>query len=266
MRPRFTPLRLATFLILGCPAAAQACPALPATYAFEEAFGGIPDEEQTNTGAGSVSSPTSSANATFGADPTISANASGVVTGGNAREEYYLEACGTGTTATLLMSGSVKFSTSVYATYADAFGTGSLEVGVPDGGVLSPEFAYLYVYNYLSETDGATSTTHYQTPETALPATALVVPANTLIEVELSVEASANSGTASASVDPTFELDPLAPSSVDFTLEFSQGVTSSAPISAGSAIPEPSTWMMSLLGLAGLGLASRRGLRNPIAA
>lgn len=61
----------------------------------------------------------------------------------------------------------------------------------------------------------------------------------------------------SAFVDPSFTIDPSTPNANQYVIEFSPGIT--------NAVPEPSTWVMMILGFAGLGFVgyrSRSGAMN----
>jgi hypothetical protein len=95
----------------------------------------------------------------------------------------------------------------------------------------------------------------------------ILVPTDTVISVFLAVTAVAeiNVGivqkligpaSASATADPTFQIDPGYAQAADYTLVFSPGLDANP----GLAVPEAKTWVMIVLGFAGLGLreASRR--------
>jgi hypothetical protein len=80
--------------------------------------------------------------------------------------------------------------------------------------------------------------------------------ANQLYTVQLLVEGADGQGSSfSASVDPTFAIDPTFNSNNQYSLQFSPSLT--------SGVPEPSTWAMMLLGFAGIGFMSYRRKSKP---
>jgi hypothetical protein len=74
--------------------------------------------------------------------------------------------------------------------------------------------------------------------------------ANTIYQVSLQVEAT---GGGSASIDPTFSIDPAYTS--NYSLTFSAGIA--------NGVPEPSTWAMMILGFAGVGFMTYRRKSKP---
>jgi hypothetical protein len=68
-------------------------------------------------------------------------------------------------------------------------------------------------------------------------------------------------GSASAYLDPIFYIDPTFPDASEYSIVISPGIGNS-PV---SGVPEPSTWAMMLLGVAGLGFAGYRNVRRKIA-
>jgi hypothetical protein len=66
------------------------------------------------------------------------------------------------------------------------------------------------------------------------------------------------SGNYSATLDPKLIVDPSFPDASAYSIVFSPNVGGSA----GSAVPESSTWAMLIIGFGGLGIAGwRRGRR-----
>jgi PEP-CTERM motif len=276
----FAQIRLAILLLSACPAAAQSCPTLPAPLAFETATGTAYEQgygyynivqQNTSPGAASESNAFGSATGTgsLGSNPTATAAASGTNSSGGATVIYFMEACGTDLTATLLSGGSVSASSETQTAPPDstlsasAGGQANVLIGIASTvpGQLYNTLTSTIVEIDISSYNGASASAG----GTVLPAL-VTVPANTLVAVYTLASAGAQYGGASATADPTFELDPLAATSKDFTLVFSPGVTSSAPLS-GPTIPEPSTWAMMIVGFAGLGyLGWRRGRARPAAA
>ena len=108
----------------------------------------------------------------------------------------------------------------------------------------------------------------WSTPETPLGALvsgttnvtnqALTIETDTLYQVQINAHSETNiaGDTASVSIDPTITLDPADPNSGQYTLEFSQGVTSPA-----TSVSEPGSLGLYWLGAAmvGLALLRRRG-------
>jgi hypothetical protein len=70
-------------------------------------------------------------------------------------------------------------------------------------------------------------------------------------------------GSGEATIDPYFFLDPSVPNPSDYTLVFSPGIINEPD---NFAVPEPSTWVLTLPGLAGFGFAYYRTSRTRIAA
>jgi hypothetical protein len=86
------------------------------------------------------------------------------------------------------------------------------------------------------------------------------VQANSPIAVLLSASAAAGlttSGSASATIDPLFFIDPNFVNAGQYSIEISSGIGNSP-----NATPLPSTWLMLLGGLAGLGFIAHRGSKN----
>jgi hypothetical protein len=79
-------------------------------------------------------------------------------------------------------------------------------------------------------------------------------------EVYMNAQAavSQTTGGASAAIDPYFYIDPNYQFANDFQLNFSPGITNSV-----SAVPEPSTWAMLILGFAGVGFMAYRRKSKP---
>ncbi|HZZ24406.1 MAG TPA: PEP-CTERM sorting domain-containing protein [Roseiarcus sp.] len=69
------------------------------------------------------------------------------------------------------------------------------------------------------------------------------------------------SGQYSATLDPKIIVDPSFPDASAYSIVFSPNVGGSA----GSAVPEPSTWAMMVLGFAGLGYVGWRASRRTVA-
>jgi hypothetical protein len=80
------------------------------------------------------------------------------------------------------------------------------------------------------------------------------------MEVIATGDSTEGTGNFSARVDPTISIDPTwLASHPGYTFEYSSNLPGVA------AIPEPSTWVMMLLGFAGLGFAGWRGSRKTVA-
>jgi hypothetical protein len=69
-------------------------------------------------------------------------------------------------------------------------------------------------------------------------------------------------GSSSAFIDPYFSIDPSTPDAQDYQIFLSAGVENIGP---AGAVPEPSTWVMMLIGFAGLGFAGWRTSRKTTA-
>ncbi len=68
-------------------------------------------------------------------------------------------------------------------------------------------------------------------------------------------------GSAFASADPFFFVEPTNPNADLYSIRVSDGIANAAP---STGVPEPATWAMLLLGFVGLGVAARRtGKRQP---
>ncbi len=81
------------------------------------------------------------------------------------------------------------------------------------------------------------------------------------VDMEAHAEVHATTGGASAAIDPYFFIDPTFQFANDFQLNFSDGITNS-PV---AAVPEPSTWVMMILGFCGLGFLARRRRERGVA-
>lgn len=80
---------------------------------------------------------------------------------------------------------------------------------------------------------------------------------NTEVDGDINLHDGASVGSFTASADPSFEIDPSFPYADDFEIDYSPGFD--------TAVPEPSTWAMLLIGFAGLGFAGYRRSRNAFA-
>jgi PEP-CTERM motif len=91
-----------------------------------------------------------------------------------------------------------------------------------------------------------------------------VLKTDQIYQVQMTVEGEAAAGglegeglvisQSSASVDPTFTIDPSFANANQYSIVFSNGV---------SAVPEPSTWAMMILGFAGVGFVAYRRKSKP---
>jgi hypothetical protein len=88
---------------------------------------------------------------------------------------------------------------------------------------------------------------------------ALTLSANVTLNLGIPTCCVVTPGVVSAGVDPILAIDPDMPDADAFSLQFSTGF---GP--AGSAVPEPSTWAMMLLGFAGLGYVGYRTSRKAV--
>lgn len=79
---------------------------------------------------------------------------------------------------------------------------------------------------------------------------------NTLYYIELDAEEGSSYSSVSATVDPTITIDPSDPNSAYYTVITSPGVGN-----APSAIPEPATWVMMILGFTWIGIVACRQRR-----
>jgi hypothetical protein len=272
---------LAVLFLSRLPAAAQSCPSLPAlsAEALAQAVGGSPGNYNRFTqvdlspgGQATEDQPygTSFATDTIGSQSMVSANASGLNSDASGTLIYYMEACGPDATATLIMSGSVAASASIGSpqigvAWPSASGSAGLTVGPvtgPNNNTFLSYLVNLYDFQSLQNFEGNVTTDNAQSTPTSLPDTLLDVPANTLLEVLLSAGASGTLGSASASVDPTFELDPGDPDSADFTLAFSPGITSGGPPVTSTSVPEPGSLPLLLASLCMFGIAHRLIIRH----
>lgn len=86
---------------------------------------------------------------------------------------------------------------------------------------------------------------------------AINLTSNRVVLVDLYAQALTEQSVGSQSnafVDPYFQIDPSFNRAPEFALLFSPGITQSLT----AAVPEPSTWAMMIIGLAGLGFAAYR--------
>jgi hypothetical protein len=85
----------------------------------------------------------------------------------------------------------------------------------------------------------------------------LSVSANNQYQVSMTVSASAfYTSSADITLDPFIQIDPSCNCSQDFEIVFSDGILNEA------AVPEPSTWAMTILGFLGLGFMAYRRKSN----
>jgi hypothetical protein len=192
-------------------------------------------QEPNITNAGNAGTQSVMANVTLGSDPGISISG----------------------TATALPIPGANSVTQVFGVVVLSY---QFEAYNPSGSGMIP-----IVVQASGMGSGASATTAldvagYQSPDTAnwtLNQT-LMFQANTAYTVTLTVEGQANassngisssSSSFSDSVDPTFSIASGFSDASDYTLDFSPGI---------DAVPEPSTWVMMLLGFCGLGFMAYR--------
>jgi hypothetical protein len=108
--------------------------------------------------------------------------------------------------------------------------------------------------NSMSPGSPLTQTTPFSSVFTLIP--------GAIYEVDLIAQASASSlgpdlATALAAADPFFGIDPNTPNFAGYSFQFSPGL-----LDGVSAVPEPSTWAMMILGFAGIGFMGFRRTRK----